>query len=58
MWGAERLYWVDAGTDKIQRADLDGSNVEDLIITGLSSPTDLAAGCGGRQDVLDGPEHV
>ena len=31
-------YWVDSGTNKIQRADLDGSNVEDLVTTGLSFP--------------------
>ena len=42
MWGAERCTGWDAGTDKIQRADLDGSNVEDLITTGLSSPVGIA----------------
>ncbi|KAA3597653.1 MAG: T9SS C-terminal target domain-containing protein [Calditrichaeota bacterium] len=35
---AEKIYWVDEGTDKIQRSDLDGSNVEDLVTTGLSIP--------------------
>jgi len=28
------MYWTDAGTDKIQRANLDGTNVQDLV-TGL-----------------------
>jgi Low-density lipoprotein receptor repeat class B len=27
------MYWTDAGSSKIQRANLDGSCVEDLIIT-------------------------
>ena len=58
-----KMYWTDAGTDKIQRADLDGSNVEDIITTGLSDPGAVAldlsgttpAGVpalGGRQTVL------
>ena len=25
------MYWTDGGTDKIQRANLDGSDVEDLV---------------------------
>ena len=37
-----RMYWVDRGTSKIQRANLDGSEVEDLVTTGLEEPTDLA----------------
>ena len=38
-----RMYWTNAGTwDKIQRADIDGSNVEDLVTTGLSEPIDVA----------------
>ena len=39
----DQLYWVDAGTDKIQRADLDNSNVTDLVDSsdGLSYPNGL-----------------
>ena len=37
-----KIYWTDSGTDKIQRADLDGNNVEDLITTGLSIPRGIA----------------
>ena len=38
-----KLYWSDWGTDKIQRADLDGSNVEDLISgAGLDGPNGLS----------------
>ena len=35
------LYWTDSGTDRIQRANLDGSGVEDLV-TGLRNPSGLA----------------
>lgn len=35
-----KIYWASAGDGKIQRANLDGSNVED-VVTGLSSPTGL-----------------
>jgi len=36
-----KMYWTDYGTKKIQRANLDGSNVEDLV-TGLSRPNGIA----------------
>ncbi len=42
-----KMYWTDNVTGKIQRADLDGANIEDLV-TGLSNPygiaLDLASG--------------
>ena len=37
----QKMYWTDTGTDKIQRANLDGSNVED-ILAGLSSLRGIA----------------
>ena len=41
--GKEKMYWTNAGRqDKIQRADIDGTNLEDLVTTGLSEPIDLA----------------
>ncbi len=44
------MYWTDigeiVGTAKIQRANLDGSNVEDLITTGLSRPVGIALDVG------------
>ena len=48
-----KLYWTDRGTDKIQRSNLDGSGVEDLVTTGLEHPAGLAlmcpaASCTGR----------
>ena len=41
-----KMYWVDRMTAKIQRANLDGSEVEDLV-TGLEEPTDLALDVAG-----------
>jgi sugar lactone lactonase YvrE len=38
----DKIYWADMGTAKIQRADLDGTNVEDLVSSGLSSPAGIA----------------
>ena len=35
------MYWTDARARKIQRANLDGSNVEDLV-TGLGEPRGIA----------------
>ena len=41
--GGSKLYWSDWGTDKIQRADLDGSSVEDLVSgAGLNGPDGLS----------------
>ena len=37
-----KMYWVDRWKAKVQRANFDGSQVEDLITTGLKEPTDLA----------------
>ncbi len=46
--GTAKLYWTDWGTDKIQRGDLDGSNVEDLVSgAGLNGPDGLAFDVAG-----------
>ena len=37
-----KMYWVDRTAAKIQRANLDGTQIEDLVTTGLEEPTDLA----------------
>ena len=39
---SKKVYWSDADAEKIQRANLDGSNVEDLVTTGLISPIGIA----------------
>ena len=42
-----KVYWTDAGTEKIQRANLDGSQVEDLVTIGLNNPRGLALDIAG-----------
>ena len=37
-----RIYWTDAGARTIQRANLDGTGVVNLITTGLISPLGIA----------------
>ena len=37
-----KIYWTDWAVDKIRRADLDGTNEEDLPIAGLSFPRGMA----------------
>ena len=44
--GTPKMYWRDTGTEKIQRANLDGSQVEDLITTGLRTPLGIALDVG------------
>ena len=41
------IYWTDWGVDKIQRANLDGSNVQDLVTTGLWGPRGIALDIAG-----------
>ena len=39
---ASHVYWVDLFDSKIQRAGLfDGSNVEDIVVSGLQNPWDV-----------------
>ncbi len=42
-----KMYWTDLGTGKIQRANLDGSVVEDLVTTGVIAPVRLALDLAG-----------
>ncbi len=43
---ASRMYWTDASAGKIQKANLEGSGVEDLV-TGLSEPQGIALDVAG-----------
>ncbi len=43
-----KIYWGDNGTDKLQRANLDGSDVEDLITSGISPNGVAIASATGR----------
>ena len=36
------MFWTDFGTDQIQRADLVGENVQNLVTSGLSTPWGIA----------------
>lgn len=42
------MYWADLGAGKIQRANLDGSDVED-IITDLLGPNGIALDLDGNK---------
>ena len=44
-----KMYWTAEGPPRIQRADLDGSNVEDLVTTGLVNPRGLALDAAGER---------
>ena len=39
---APPIYWSDYGTDKIQRVNFHGSNIEDLVTRGLRTPSGIA----------------
>src|SRR4030042_480701 len=41
-----KMYWVDSGTDKLQRANLDGTSVQD-VVTGLVEPRGIEIDFGG-----------
>ena len=46
--GRGRMYWIDAGlSGKIQRANLDGTQMEDLVTDLVGSPRNLALDPGG-----------
>ena len=42
-----KMYWTNLNANKIQRANLDGSNVEDLITRGLNKPYELKLDLAG-----------
>ena len=44
---AETVYWTDWETNKIQRASVNGTHVEDLVTTGLISPYSIVLDVDG-----------
>jgi sugar lactone lactonase YvrE len=42
-----KMYWTDLGIDKIQRVNLDGTGLEDLVTTGLIAPRGIALDVAG-----------
>lgn len=49
----ELVFWSDVTLDRILRANLNGSNVEEVVSTGLESPGREPGSWGGV-----GPHHV
>jgi len=46
---ANRVYWADSGADKVQRANPNGTNVQDLATTGLLTTAAVAVdSVGGK----------
>jgi len=39
---AQKIYWTDVGHNKIRRANLDGSEIEELVTSGLDAPGVIA----------------
>lgn len=39
-----KMYWTDAGALKIQRGNLDGTSVQDLVTSGLGDPVSITLG--------------
>ena len=55
--GGGKMYWTNykgAGVSKIQCANLDGSDVEDLVTNGIGSAVGDCFRCRHREDVLGG----
>ena len=42
-----KIYWTDLETEKIQRANLDGTNIEDIVTGGLAIPLGVALDVAG-----------
>jgi low density lipoprotein receptor-related protein 5/6 len=50
-----RMYWTDLGIGKIQRVNLDGTGLQDLVTTGLRFPRGMAVDdSGGKMYWMDG----
>ncbi len=57
--GAGKMYWTDSGVDSIRRSDLDGSNIEVLVDTGLNVPAGIALDLvGGKVYWTDYGNHT
>ena len=46
---ASMMYWVDPAAGRIQRAQLDGSGLQDLVARGLRLPEGIALDLAGRK---------
>jgi hypothetical protein len=49
-----KMYWTDLGIKKIQRVNLDGTGLQDLVTQGLLAPRGMAVDvAGGKMYWLD-----
>jgi low density lipoprotein receptor-related protein 5/6 len=56
---SDKMYCIDTWNDKIWRANLDGSGLEDLITTGLNMPHKIALDVGaGKMYWTDYPNKI
>ena len=57
---APPIYWTDAGMDKIQRVNLDGSDIKDIVTQGVPGPFGIALDmAGGKMYWVDaGTEKI
>ncbi len=46
---AQQMYWTDVGSSRIQRANLDGTEVEDLVTSGVILPVGIALDVPGAK---------
>ena len=53
------MYWADEDADKIQRANLDDSNIEDLVTAGITNikalMLDITGGVSGGAGYVNQP---
>jgi len=52
----QQVYWTDSGSASIQRADLDGTNIQDLV-TGLPRPWEIALDAANGEMYLTDTER-
>ncbi|MDE0087577.1 MAG: SMP-30/gluconolactonase/LRE family protein, partial [Candidatus Poribacteria bacterium] len=44
-----KMYWIEQGSDKVRSANLDGTNVQDLVTKGLYNPYGIALDVSGSK---------
>lgn len=49
-WVGQKLYWTDAGTTRIEVANLDGSMRSLLVWQGLDKPRDIVVDPQGKEN--------
>ena len=57
-WATNKLYWTDAGTNRIEVSTLDGSMRGLLVWEGLDKPRDIVVDPIGKCDFMWQYSHV